>query len=82
MQTADHQQTREALIVATTTKEHLDQRIVDFTAQLAAREEKLSVYEGRGTASDNPERTREEQLEVSVAELRCVRAYSVYELQV
>ncbi|KAL8279842.1 hypothetical protein RQP46_007692 [Phenoliferia psychrophenolica] len=68
--TTDHQETREQLIAAQTSKDHLDQRISDLNFQLAAKEEKLSVYEGRGTGSDNPERTREEQLEASVAELR------------
>ncbi|KAK4703148.1 nucleoprotein TPR, partial [Phenoliferia sp. Uapishka_3] len=67
---AEHQATREALLVAKTSKEHIDQRVSDLMRQLAAKEEKLSVYEGRGSASDNPERTREEQLEASVAELR------------
>lgn len=72
VQTADHQETREALVVARTSKEHLDQRIADLLLQITAKEEKLAIYEGRGTSlgTDNPEKTREEQLEISVADLR------------
>ncbi|KAI5479511.1 nucleoprotein TPR [Pseudohyphozyma bogoriensis] len=68
--TAEHQETREALIMARAAKEHLDQRVADLSAQVTAREEKLRVYEGRTSASEESSQTREQQLEVTVAELR------------
>lgn len=73
-QTTEHQETREALIVATTSQEHLQQRVSDLVLQVTAREEKLNVYEGRRTSNGetDPSRSREEQLEISLAELRCV----------
>ncbi|KAI5479520.1 nucleoprotein TPR [Pseudohyphozyma bogoriensis] len=61
--TAEHQETREALIMARAAKEHLDQRVADLSAQVTAREEKLRVYEGRTSASEESSQTREQQLE-------------------
>lgn len=72
-QTVEHQTTRESLIGATTSKEHLEQRVADLVIQITAKEEKLAIYEGRGNrGADDPSRTVEEQLEVTVADLRCV----------
>ncbi|KAM0751487.1 hypothetical protein T439DRAFT_300397 [Meredithblackwellia eburnea MCA 4105] len=68
--TAEHQITRESLVSATTSKEHLEQRISDLTLQLTSKEEKLAIFEGRTSVAGGSERTHEEQLEVTVAELR------------
>lgn len=73
LQTAEHATTRESLIGATTSKEHLEQRVADLVIQLTAKEEKLAIYEGRGNragGAEDPSKTVEEQLEVTVADLR------------
>ncbi|GAA6015704.1 hypothetical protein JCM11491_002452 [Sporobolomyces phaffii] len=69
--TADHSSTRESLIAAQTSQEHLEQRVRDLVLQIEAKEEKLSIFEGRSATGDGDAgRTVEEQLQVSVAELR------------
>lgn len=47
--------------------------MADLVIQITAKEEKLAIYDGRGNrGADDPSRTVEEQLEVTVADLRCV----------
>lgn len=69
---SDYSTTREALVVARTSQDHLEQRVTDLVQQIASREEKLAVYEGR-TAVDgaaDPSLSREQQLEVEVVGLK------------
>ncbi|BGP20306.1 Protein mlp1 [Rhodosporidiobolus nylandii] len=69
--TAEHSSTREELVAAKTSQEHLEQRVRDLVLQVEAKEEKLAVYEGRtGTGEGDPTRSAEEQLQVTVADLR------------
>ncbi|GAA5982753.1 hypothetical protein JCM11641_007777 [Rhodosporidiobolus odoratus] len=69
--TAEHSITREQLIVAKTSQEHLEQRVRDLVLQVEAKEEKLAVFEGRsGTGEGDTTRSVEEQLQVTVADLR------------
>lgn len=65
-------------MAAETGQRHLQQRSDDLSRQLEATLEKLSVYERRPGAVANDVgqslegRSREEQLEAEVAELKCV----------
>ena len=62
--------------MARNTQTHLQQRFYDLSATIAAKEEKLAVYEGRsGAARGVPDSslTREQQLEIELAELRSVK---------
>lgn len=60
-------------MVAKTSQEHLQQRIADLSLQITSKEEKLAVYEGRSTANGTDiTQTHEQQLEVTVADLRYV----------
>ncbi|GAA5906296.1 hypothetical protein JCM6882_002695 [Rhodosporidiobolus microsporus] len=69
--TTEHSTTREQLIAAKTSQEHLEQRVRDLVLQVEAKEEKLAVYEGRTTTGDgDATRSVEEQLQVTVADLR------------
>ncbi len=69
--------TRESLVGAETSKKHLEERVEELTKNLQGSVEKLSVYERRTTTADgtapivDPSLSREQQLEVEVAELRC-----------
>jgi nucleoprotein TPR len=71
-QTAELASTKESLAVAKTAQQHLEQRVVDLTAAVASKEEKLAVYEGRSTGGSSADTTlsREQQLEIELAELR------------
>jgi len=70
-QTTEHSSTRETLIAAQTSQEHLEQRVRDLVLQLEAKEEKLAIFEGRSAAGEGEAgRTVEEQLQVTVADLR------------
>lgn len=72
-QTADHSTTREKLVAAQTSQEHLEQRVRDLVLQVEAKEEKLAIFEGRSSSGEtDATRTVEEQLQVTVADLRCV----------
>lgn len=72
-QTADSQTTREALVAARTSQEHLELRVADLVIQITARDEKLAIYKGRSrNGAGESTRTREEELEVTVADLRYV----------
>ena len=77
-QNEDLSKTREALVAAETSQNHLQQRADDLSKMLEANLEKLSVYERRpsgitGAFTQNMEgRSREEQLEAEVAELKYV----------
>ncbi|KAF4577004.1 hypothetical protein EYR36_004990 [Pleurotus pulmonarius] len=68
--------TRESLVGAETSKKHLEERVEELTKNLQGSVEKLSVYERRTTTADgtapivDPSLSREQQLEVEVAELR------------
>ncbi|KAK4051609.1 Protein mlp1 [Microbotryomycetes sp. JL201] len=66
--TAEHAETRESLVGARTAQEHLQQRVADLLLQITAKEEKLAIYEGR--SGDTTGQTAEQQLEVTVADLR------------
>lgn len=71
-QTAEHSNTREQLIAAKTSQEHLESRVGDLQLQLTTKEEKLAIFEGRATGVNGEDSTRspEEQLQVTVADLR------------
>lgn len=47
-------------------------RVADLQLQVTTREEKLAIFEGRGTGAngEDPSRSVEEQLQVTVADLR------------
>ncbi|KAJ2925786.1 hypothetical protein H1R20_g11316, partial [Candolleomyces eurysporus] len=69
--------TRESLVIAETSKKHLEDRLEDLSKQLQGIQEKLGVYERRPSTttsgpapSANPDLSREQQLEQEVAELR------------
>jgi len=72
--------TRESLVIAETSKTHLEERIGDLTKHLQGNEEKLAVYErrsgtttasaGSATTTVTQDMSREQQLEAEVAELR------------
>ncbi|GAA5963338.1 hypothetical protein JCM21900_002043 [Sporobolomyces salmonicolor] len=71
--TTEHSSTRESLVAAQTSQEHLEQRVRDLVLQIEAKEEKLAIFEGRSTAGaegGEAGRTVEEQLQVTVADLR------------
>jgi nucleoprotein TPR len=71
-QTSELASTKEALSVARTAQQHLEQRVADLTASVASKEDKLAVYEGRSTSGSAADAnlTREQQLEIELAELR------------
>ncbi|KAM0789729.1 hypothetical protein ACM66B_006586 [Microbotryomycetes sp. NB124-2] len=66
--TAEHAGTREHLVGARTAQEHLQQRVADLVLQVTAKEEKLAIYDGR--SGDAASQTAEQQLEVTIADLR------------
>ncbi|GJJ13307.1 hypothetical protein Clacol_007559 [Clathrus columnatus] len=72
----DLSKTREFLVAAETSQTHLQQRADDLSKQVQAGSEKLAVYERRSTILSGQAgqvvdtRSREEQLENEVAELR------------
>ncbi|GAA5874743.1 hypothetical protein JCM8547_005199 [Rhodosporidiobolus lusitaniae] len=70
--TTEHSTTREQLVAAQTSQEHLEQRVRDLVLQVDAKEEKLAVFEGRSSTGGEGDSTRsvEEQLQVTVADLR------------
>ncbi|GAA6059180.1 hypothetical protein JCM10212_005525 [Sporobolomyces blumeae] len=69
--TTEHSSTREALVAAKTSQEHLEQRVRDLVLQIEAKEEKLAIFEGRAGAGEGETgRSVEEQLQVTVADLR------------
>jgi nucleoprotein TPR len=70
LQTSDAQATREGLIVAKTSQEHLEQRVADLVNQITAKDEKLAIYEGRRSTSSDSAQTREQELEIMVGDLR------------
>jgi len=74
-------QARDSLVVAETSKVHLQERVEQLTRQLQGNEEKLSVYERRMTGASGAapvteqleDLPREQQLEQEVAEFWLVR---------
>ncbi|KAK4056430.1 Protein mlp1 [Microbotryomycetes sp. JL221] len=66
--TAEYSETRESLVGAKTAQEHLQQRVSDLLLQITAKEEKLAIFEGR--SGDAAGQTAEQQLQVTVADLR------------
>lgn len=77
-QTSDYSTTRESLIAAKTSQEHLERRVADLVSQVTTREEKLAVYEGRTTSdSTDPNLTAEQQLEIEVVALKFVQFLSI-----
>lgn len=69
--------TRESLVAAQTTQTHLQERVDDLSKQLQAAQEKLAVFEHRPGATGptrpvNEDLSREQQLELEVADLRLV----------
>ncbi|KIK69700.1 hypothetical protein GYMLUDRAFT_519506 [Collybiopsis luxurians FD-317 M1] len=77
--------TRESLVIAETSKIHLEERVGDLTKHLTGNEEKLAVYERRGgTQSTSLERSsnmsQEQQLETEVAELRSALKVAEFDL--
>ncbi|EGN98500.1 hypothetical protein SERLA73DRAFT_169454 [Serpula lacrymans var. lacrymans S7.3] len=68
--------TRESLVGAETSRNHLQERVDELARQLQGNAEKLSVYERRPGSVNGPSQTldqgipREQQLEQEVAELR------------
>lgn len=71
---SDLASTHEALAVAKTSQEHLQARADDLAKQVDAKEEKLAVYEKRttssGATSAGQTLSREQQLEIELADLR------------
>lgn len=81
-QTAEHATTREQLIAAKTSQEHLELRVSDLQLQVTSKEEKLAIYEGRtGANGDETTRSAEEQLQVTVADLRAELRVAKSELE-
>jgi nucleoprotein TPR len=71
--TSDYSSTRESLLVAQNSQEHLQQRVTDLVEQISSKEEKLAIYEGRTStsgASADSNMTLEQQLQVEVIGLR------------
>ncbi|GAA5926646.1 Mlp1p [Sporobolomyces koalae] len=69
--TTEYSSTRETLAAASASKEHLEQRVRDLAVQIEAKEEKLAIFEGRTSVGEGDSgRTVEEQLQVTLAELR------------
>jgi nucleoprotein TPR len=70
--------TRESLAKAETSKTHLEERIESLSRQLQGNEEKLAVYERRGSttgvsasaAAAASDMSREQQLEAELADIR------------
>ncbi|KAI0310134.1 TPR/MLP1/MLP2-like protein-domain-containing protein [Amylostereum chailletii] len=68
--------TREALVKAETSQNHLEERVESLSRQLQGNEEKLAVYERRGTTVGvthtvgGDDMSKEQQFEAEVAELR------------
>ncbi|SPO43545.1 uncharacterized protein PSANT_01230 [Moesziomyces antarcticus] len=81
---------REALAIARTSADHTQLRVEDITRQLEATKEKLAVYERRDQLSRDPvafraqpdvELSREEQLEIELADLKAGRAAAQVEVR-
>ncbi|KAJ1032581.1 hypothetical protein NDA16_000604 [Ustilago loliicola] len=74
---------REAIAIARTSADHTQLRVEDLTRQLESTKEKLAIYERRDQLSRDPiafraqaevELSREEQLEIELADLKAGRA--------
>ncbi|KAJ4482315.1 hypothetical protein J3R30DRAFT_3402901 [Lentinula aciculospora] len=75
--------TRETLVIAETSKVHLEERVGDLTKHIKGNEEKLAVYERRGGAQrsvENSEMSREQQLEAEVADIRSALKVAEFDL--
>ncbi|KAJ3731245.1 hypothetical protein DFJ43DRAFT_435652 [Lentinula guzmanii] len=78
----DLSKTREALVIAETSKAHLEERIGDLTKHIKGNEEKLAVYERRGNhySVEQSDMSREQQLEAEVADLRSALKVAEFDL--
>ncbi|KAJ9477644.1 Protein MLP1 [Pseudozyma hubeiensis] len=81
---------REALAIARTSADHTQLRVEDLTRQLESTQEKLSIYERRDQLSRDPvafraqadvQLSREEQLEIELADLKAGRAAAQLEVR-
>ncbi|TKY85042.1 hypothetical protein EX895_006122 [Sporisorium graminicola] len=81
---------REALAIARTSADHTQLRVEDLTRQLESTQEKLGIYERRDQLSRDPvafraqadvELSREEQLEIELADLKAGRAAAQLEVR-
>lgn len=75
---------KEAVSFAQSTQRHLEQRIIDLGAAIAAKDDKIAIYEGRlaGTsAAQDSLLPREQQLELELAHLRASLRGADLELQ-
>ncbi|SNX82457.1 uncharacterized protein MEPE_01163 [Melanopsichium pennsylvanicum] len=81
---------REALAIARTSADHTQLRVEDLTRQLDSTREKLAIYERRDQLSRDPvafraqadiELSREEQLEIEMADLKAGRAAAQLEVR-
>ncbi|SAM76766.1 uncharacterized protein UBRO_01625 [Ustilago bromivora] len=81
---------REAIAIARTSADHTQLRVEDLTRQLESTKEKLAIYERRDQISRDPvafraqvnvELSREEQLEIELADLKAGRAAAQLEVR-
>ena len=81
---------REAIAIARTSADHIQLRVEDLTRQLESTKEKLAIYERRDQISRDPvafraqvnvELSREEQLEIELADLKAGRAAAQLEVR-
>uniref|UniRef100_V5E7N8 Uncharacterized protein n=2 Tax=Kalmanozyma brasiliensis (strain GHG001) TaxID=1365824 RepID=V5E7N8_KALBG len=81
---------REALAIARTSADHTQLRVEDLTRQLESTQEKLAIYERRDQLSRDPiafraqadvQLSREEQLEIELADLKAGRAAAQLEVR-
>lgn len=81
---------REAIAIARTSADHTQLRVEDLTRQLESTKEKLAIYERRDQLSRDPiafraqadvELSREEQLEIELADLKAGRAAAQLEVR-
>ncbi|SPO21807.1 uncharacterized protein UTRI_01299_B [Ustilago trichophora] len=81
---------REALAIARTSADHTQLRVEDLTRQLESTKEKLGIYERRDQLARDPvsfraqadvELSREEQLEIELADLKAGRAAAQLEVR-
>lgn len=72
-QSNDLARKQQNLAVVQSTQRHLEQRIVDLGNAIAAKDDKLAIYEGRlpgAGPSQNPSLPKEQQIELELAHLR------------
>ncbi|GAC97197.1 filament-forming protein [Pseudozyma hubeiensis SY62] len=90
LSSAELSSAREALAIARTSADHTQLRVEDLTRQLESTQEKLGIYERRDKLSRDPvafraqadvQLSREEQLEIELADLKAGRAAAQLEVR-